>query len=173
MKKLTKKKVSSYGNPSQAALDWYLAGIIDGEGCIAVQKSKNGLENNPLFSARVCVGMVDKHICELFQREFGGSVREERVPDRRSIYRWRLQDKKNSLKFIERMEGKLKVKQNQLELISEFHSGRISNPVNKRYLCEEELQRREGLYLKSRELNAVGAGATTKRLDIREDEAIV
>lgn len=177
MKKLKKsKKASSYGNPSQAALEWYLAGIIDGEGCIAIQKSKQANQTNPIYSPKITVGMVNENIIKLLQENFGGRYTQERVPNsknRQPVFRWRLGKKDQLTKVLNVLQGKLIEKENQRKLLVEFLSNKIENPNHKNYLCKEELQRRERLYKKSREFNAVGAGATTKRFDNREIEAIV
>lgn len=162
-----------YDNPSQAALHYYLAGIIDGEGCIRIDRAKSSIGNTTIYAAVIQVGMVEKHVPELFYEQFGGSLREERVRDRRSIYRWKLSSQKDWPAVIAAFDGKLLIKQPQLELVKKFLEGHIKNIEHKRYLCSDELLRREGLYLNGRELNAVGAGATTKRVDTREREAIV
>lgn len=158
-----------YDNPSQAALHYYLAGIVDGEGCIRIDYCKS----NGLYKPVLQVGMVEEHIIRLVESEFGGSVRKERVPNKRSIWRVKVQSVADWGKVIPALDGKLLVKQRQLDLVKEYISERIPHPNHKRLLCEEELQRRQGLYLKSKELNAVGAGATTERVEYREVQATV
>lgn len=173
MKKVTKKKKkkTSYGNPSQTTLDWYYAGIIDGEGCLAITRSKG--KHNPIYNTVICVGMVNKYIVDALQDRFGGTVRKECVHNRQDIYRWKLQAKASVRRAAGILEDKLNEKHRQLANIKDFLDNRIENPNHRRYLDPRELQRRQGLYLKSRELNAVGVGATTKRFNSREAEAIV
>ncbi len=78
-----------HGNPRQDILFAYLAGIIDGEGCIRIGRANNiKKRTNPAYAAYVQVGMTDKRVPELLQDTFGGSLREECVPEKRSIWRW-------------------------------------------------------------------------------------
>lgn len=176
MKKLVKsKKKTSYGNPRQCSLEGYIAGIIDGEGCIGIHKSKSQY-NSPLYRPTVCVGMVNDKIINLLHKHYGGHVYLERVPqnkNRQLVYRWKLSDSKGCQKLIRDFSGKLLEKEEQLGVLSDFLENKIENPTHKRKLSDEEIQRREGLYMKMKELNAVGQAATTKRFDNREIEAIV
>lgn len=160
----------SYGNQRQAALLGYMAGIIDGEGCLMIKRNK-GIGQ---YHAMVMVGMVEKQAIKLLQETFGGNIREERVPNKRSIYRWTLGKREEVARFMEIMEPWLFIKQPQLQLVKAWLAVKLRERADTgRKLTEEELQHREQFYLKMKKLNAVGAAATTNRDDTREGEVIV
>mgnify|MGYP003604071727 CR=1 FL=1 len=166
---------SMQGNPRQATL-CYIAGIIDGEGTIRIHKSKPYQKNkhkNYSYSAGIGVGMVEKIIPQLLKESFGGSLREECVPERRSIWRWQVSGRMSVYKILEELVPYLIVKREQALAVMEFCQEWHTPFSRQQGLSNRELQRREDAYLKLRKLNAVGAAATTKRVNIREDEAIV
>lgn len=165
-----------HDDPRQAALYGYLAGILDGEGTLRINKMKP----NPKFhiahtryTAGMSVGMVDKEPIDLLAKHLGGSVCIERAPSegRRPIYRWAVSGRKSVFRALCLVLPYLRVKRPQAEILLDF----ILNYVDMRHQPKEvrrrELLRREELYHKMRELNAVGAAATTERDGIREDEA--
>jgi hypothetical protein len=166
---------SMQGNPRQATL-CYIAGIIDGEGTIRIHKSKPYLKNkqkNFSYSAGIGVGMVEKIIPELLKESFGGSIHEECVPERRSIWRWQVSGRMSVYKILEELVPYLIVKREQALAVMEFCKDWHTPFSRQQGLSSQELQRREDAYQKLRKLNSVGAAATTKRVNIREDEAIV
>ena len=166
---------SVQGNPRQATL-CYIAGIIDGEGTIRIHKAKPYLKNknkNYTYFAGIGVGMVERIIPELLKESFGGSLQEECVPERRSIWRWQVSGRMSVYKILEEIVPYLIVKREQAISVMEFCKDWHTPFSRQQGLSEQELQRREDAYQKLRKLNAVGAAATTKRVNIREDEAIV
>lgn len=70
----------------------YLAGIIDGEGCIgaaAVADKRPGRSPSAMFT--VFIAMTDREALDLAHRLYGGSVREKpdtRGGNRRMVYCW-------------------------------------------------------------------------------------
>lgn len=157
-------------NQKQAVLVAYLSGIIDGEGWIIVRKNRGRGQ----FYFEVGVGMVSKHIIELLQETFGGNVYEERVPNRRSIWRWKTLNQPNILACLLQVRPYLRVKHEQADVLIQEITLRLARTANHSLkLSDEELQRREDFYLRVKKLNAVGAAATTNREDTREGEVIV
>ena len=172
------------GNQRQAVLWAYLAGLIDGEGSFVIQKTnvekiaKSSRSKTPKYLAYFCIGMVDKEPLDLIRDTIGmGKVYEERVPDRRSIWRIRFAGRLTLIPFVEQLLPYLRVKKERAELILDFCKN-WETPGKKEHgyracVSDQELQRREEAYLKMRKLNAVGAAATTKSKSTRECEAIV
>ncbi len=179
----------SHDNQRQAVLLGYLAGIIDGEGCLGIRKvtapetlrQRKAERIGAVYSTYISVGMIDKRPLDLLQSYFGGSIREERVPDRRSIWRWAITSRPVALKMLTVLVPYLIVKQGQAEAIIKFCS---VLPLSKgteviegkkiyRTVSPQEIQRREEAYQAVRKLNFVGAAATTNRVDSREAEVIV
>lgn len=144
----------------------YLAGIIDGEGCIRIGRNKG----NGQYVYSICVGMVSKNVIELLRDTFGGTISEECVLGRRSIWRWNLRKQQELLSCLEKIRPYLMVKGEQADLIVKAISERAVRDCTKGpvKLSSEELQFREELYLKMKKLNAVGAAATTNRKETRE-----
>lgn len=164
----------SYDNPQEAALLGYLAGIIDGEGCIRINKitSQRSLKQRQaeslgaIYAPTIAVGMVIKEIPELLAEHLGGSVREERVPDRRSIWRWTITSRPGAIQVLTKLTPLLIAKRKQAELLLDFCHKREQSTggrgKGRLRMSSQELQRREDAYLAMRKLNAVGALATTE-----------
>lgn len=160
-------------NQRQAVLIAYLAGIIDGEGCISLRRNKGRGQ----YYVRVCVGIAHRRTCELLQETFGGNVRQEKrskYPNAQPIFRWDMSRTEDVLNFLEQVAPFIRIKARQVKLAYEWIELKKRNislgPVK---LSDAEIQRREDMYQKMREFNAVGAAATTNWEDIREDEVIV
>ena len=173
-----------YDNQMQAALWPYLAGLIDGEGSFVIQKTEvekiasSSRSKTAKYLAYFCIGMVDREPLDLIQKTIGaGKVYEERVPNRRSIWRIRFAGRLKLMPFMEKLLPYLIVKKRQAEVVLDFCKNWKTSDRNelgqKKQVDSQELQRREEAYLKMRKLNAVGAAATTKSFGTRECEAIV
>ena len=155
--------MTTHDNQRQAILYSYLAGIIDGEGCIRIGlQNKDGKPYN--YRPCVSVGMVEDAVVKLLHKEFGGSLLTECVPNLRPIYRWQLVKAPDVKKFLEALYDYLIIKQPQAALLLAL----VSNYPQSRRISEEELLRRQELYLRIKKLNAVGAAATTNRDESRE-----
>lgn len=170
-------------NQRQTVLWAYLAGLIDGEGSFVIQKTsvdkiaKSSKCISPKYLAYFCIGMVDKEPLDLIQETIGaGKVYEERVPDRRSLWRIRFAGRLSLMPFVRNLLPYLIVKKKQALLMLDFCENWESpkNENGKRAkTSDQELQRREEAYLKMRKLNAVGVAATTNPRSTRECEVIV
>jgi len=174
-KKKTNYVYSMQGNPRQATLA-YIAGIIDGEGTIRIHKSKPYIKNkhkNCSYAAGISIGMVEKRIPILLQEVFGGSVFEECVPEKRSIWRWQVSGRLSVYKILEELAPYLILKQEHAYTVMEFCEDWHTPFSRQQGLSSWELQRREDAYQRLRKLNAVGAAATTKQESTREGEVIV
>lgn len=165
-------------NQRQATLYAYLAGIIDGEGTIRIARNK--LKSKPhwnyTYSAHISVGMSNKEVLELFQKTFGYkiSVRKECVPNRKTMYRWGTSGNNTTPKILKELLPYLIVKKKNAELVIEFCETKQTCGYPKKLgLPKEELQRREFYFQEVKKLNAVGAAATTNRIDTSDGEMIV
>ena len=178
------EKIDMQGNQRQAVLWAYLAGLIDGEGSFIILKTavekiaKSSNSVSPRYLAFFCIGMVDKAPLDLIRETIGmGKVYEERVPERRSMWRIRFGGRLTLIPFVKQLLPYLIVKKKQAELLLDFCENWVS-PGKKEHgyrdrVSPQELQRREQAWQKMRKLNAVGAAATTKSESTRECEAIV
>jgi len=165
----------AYGNQREAVQLAYMAGIFDGEGTFSITKTQPKGYTNPRYSGRVMIGMVEREVIELFANRYGGSVLVERVPGRKLVFRWKkVGDSENTAIVVKELLPFLIAKRKQAELLLEYIISKKSTGFQRNQgVPLSELQRREDFYLRMKELNAVGAPATTNRDDIREDEVIV
>lgn len=173
-----------HGNQRQALDLAYIAGLMDGEGsfCILKAESPETLRQtnrkSPVYYSVIRIGMVQKEPMEFIYQTFGfGIVRDEGVrkdrPTNQPMYRWTLHKKSQILEVCKELLPYLRVKKRQAQNIIEFFEN-WENPFNRKIgLSKNELLRRERHLLIARELNAVGAAATTKSLSCREAEVIV
>lgn len=159
------------GNPQEALLMSYLAGLFDGEGsfCICRQpstKSKDGHENIYLHPL-VRIGMTNKDVVKMIHETFkvgkfyNEGVRKDR-PSYKYMYRWNVGSRKECIEVIEKLLPYLKVKKRQAELVLKFC--KEWKDANIRYYRQdpEILREREELFLMVKELNRTGAPATTE-----------
>lgn len=166
------------GNQRQAILLSYMAGIIDGEGTIRINKAnmtktKQVRYANPKYAASISLGMTDRQIPDLFVEVFGGKTRLECVQgNRKPIYRWGTSGRIGTQAILKQLLPYLRVKRKQAELVIDFCE-RCQRPYQANLgLSELELRFREDVYQKVRKLNETGAAATTNRGDTREGEVI-
>ena len=165
------------GNQRQAVLNAYVAGIMDGEGSFVIVKMKPRQCNkckNPTYSGGVCLGMVDKEVVDFISSAIGsGKVYEERVPERRSIWRVRAYGNKSVLPFLYKVRPYLIAKREHCDHLIYFLENWKNTRARGLGILPKELQWREEAHQKMRKLNAVGAAATTKPLGTGDGEVIV
>ena len=190
-----KKMICLYGNyvikgdfmhdNQRQALDLaYIAGLMDGEGsyCILKANTEETLRQtnrkSPMYYAVIRIGMVQKEPLQFIQETLGvGILRDEGVrkdrPTNQFMYRWTVHKKAHIYEVCKKLLPYSKVKRKQIENIIEMFDS-WKNPFERQKGVDpEELLRRERHWLIGRELNAVGAAATTKSQSLREMEVIV
>lgn len=132
----------------------YTAGIVDGEGCITILKSRK--DERVQYTPRVTVKMCDTNPILFLKRKFGGGVsRQECEPPRRDAYYWYLDDKHSVKWLLMRVLPYLRVKARQAELLLEFIAKTPQKPKSQRF-DSQEIERRESLYQEIRQLNERG-----------------
>jgi hypothetical protein len=167
-------KTNPYDNQREAVLLAYMAGIIDGEGTIGITKVTPKRYTNPRYTARIHFGNVNKDVVEMFANKFGGSVKEERVPNRKLMYRWYRVGNPITKDIVETLIPYLVIKRPQAENVLEFlNTVKATGYQRRDGVPVEEIQRREYFFQKAKELNATGAPATTNREDTGDGEVIV
>lgn len=164
-----------YGNQREAVLVGYLAGILDGEGSVSLKKIKpNKHRKTPGYEGAVTLGMVYEEIVQLFVDRYGGTIRVERVPNRRPIYRYAKVGNEGVRNILEELTPYLIEKRERAEMLLEFYD----SIDTKRYFAEDgkrlrtsekELSLREDFYLRMKELNQ---GKHPQRLTERTPEKV-
>lgn len=101
----------------------YLAGIVDGEGCISICQLKNGPAAGE-YRRVITIGMTDKEIidliAELYQRLNIGFSRSERQPKaagRKYVWTISIQSRKDIIRFAEQIPIQHLAKQKALSAI--------------------------------------------------------
>jgi len=147
---------SMQDNPREAALIGYLAGIMDGEGTIGIKKYMPKGENRTMcYYLYLYVGMQNKEVMSVIQEVFGGNLREERVPNRRSMWRWTVTGKIHVSAIINVLLPHLIVKREQAMLALECCNTWELQNISKHKVQStsgEEILRREEAYQLMRKL---------------------
>ena len=133
-------------NPREAALVGYLAGIFDGEGCIGIKKYKpRGKHRTMCYYLYLYVGMQAKEVVSLLHDVLGGNLKEERVLNRRSMWRWNVTGKLHIAAILNMLLPYLRVKKIQALLALECCSNWELQTVSAK-TSDEELLKREDSY---------------------------
>jgi hypothetical protein len=133
----------------------YIAGIIDGEGCITIKLSRKNSKRAPCYTSDVAVSMSNEEVIKLLHQRYGGTYWVRTFPneDWRAMYCWAIGNQ-GCQRVLEEVLPFLIVKKKQaefcLKLCAEKQSGR-SVP-----LTEEEIAYRTSLYLSCKDLNKRG-----------------
>lgn len=133
----------------------YLAGLVDGEGCITITKTKSSKYKRGIqYYSRLSIEMTSEHLINKLYTQFGGSF-NRRKPQikRKDIYVWSVYGE-NARLIIEQIKPYLIVKDNQASIIQEFQS--LVNKNNFKPVTDEEWVLRESLCNKIRILNKRG-----------------
>lgn len=138
----------------------YIAGIIDGEGCIHIQKQERKVMKKHWFQCKVSVGMTAWEIPFYLKSIYGGSVHEfyKNHPIHKSRFTWVLVRKDELKKFLRDIKPYLKLKKRQVEILLSLLSMKV---VKKHYdnLNKNErdkFRKKDKLYMEIRTLNHRG-----------------
>jgi len=164
------------GKRSLKNLD-YLAGFFDGEGSIFITKINNKKSGNVWYRLSVSCGNSDKRPIDML-RKFNPRLKSfvylhGRKLGYKPTYQW-LTTGNTALRFLKEIESKLVVKRKQAELGIKFQEWRNTLKNTGQPRLEKELKIFEIYRQKIRNLNlSEFAAATTKRRDLRKQDAIV
>lgn len=139
----------------------YLAGIIDGEGCIGIEcmapyKKKDGtwIRKHNYYTPRLTVVNTSKFLMEILVSSLGGVYdTRKHIEGRKTCYRWHCFGETLEV-AITAILPYLQIKYEQAETVLEFRKTVGKTGWN---VSEELLQTRHNLYLQCKELNKVGS----------------
>ena len=101
----------------------YMAGMLDGEGCISITKGrpKNTNLHNLSYGLQIRISMVDKSIPLLFLFVFGGSLRQRDYSHKgyKNQWRWSVSGEL-AVRSLEMLMPYLRSKKNEAELAIKF-----------------------------------------------------
>lgn len=140
---------------------YYAAGILDGEGCISINKySPPKPSLSPRYTPLVFVGNTQRPLVEWFLRRFGGTIQTRPGNARhRDCFIWVLPGPR-SRAFVGMLRPYLMLKGAQADVLLDYYAHLVSfkGGSNKRQprIQPEELARREALYRQIKALNKTG-----------------
>ena len=135
------------GKLSEAELG-YIAGIIDGEGCIGIHKHSDNRGRSRLHYLYVIVSNNNPDCVKFFQKRFGGWITARQQQKNWNVnYKWGLRSER-ARNLLETIEPYLLLKRAQAKLGIEFDKAKIRHK-----LTDREWKKRERFYLKMRKLN--------------------
>jgi len=142
----------------------YIAGILDGEGSIMIQRqaSKSFMEQrrsrgcfHPHYSPAIRIGMLERDPLDLIVEttKIGKIYKEKSYHHKRPMFRWMIRSKQEIEDFLPLVIPFLLVKKKQAELCLKFVKEWISH--NGIRLSSEVIADRENAWLQMRKLNGV------------------
>ena len=92
----------------------YLAGIIDGEGCISINHSKKTNE----YRLRISITSTDRILLDWVQERYGGYIyeRKKQLPHHRRKYEWIIFAHRPQEQFLKLLADTLIIKQDRAQL---------------------------------------------------------
>lgn len=141
--------------------DDYLAGFIDGEGCLSICKFKHhGRENSVYYRPLLHIGNTNRVVLEAV-REYldAGWVCSlaSRNGRRKESYQYQLTGRTHLLPLLVRLRARLIVKQRQADILIEFMSGLRAANNRRQLLSVQENTSREAMLAQIRDLNRRGS----------------
>lgn len=156
----------SLDNPRESAFIGYLAGILDGEGCLRVNKYFDKRCSTYSYGPVVQIGMCCRDILELFKHRYGGSIRKEKTRSgNKPVYRWKLSIKRKLIRLLKELSPMLIEKKAQAECLLEFCKKykirRLYVPGTRVYTVHpDQLALRESYFIKMMDLKRVEPATT-------------
>lgn len=141
----------------------YLAGIIDGEGCITIGR---GIKKDTInYNAILMVTNTDKNVIQWLKDNFGGNFYDSKPNNivSKPSYRWRLLKKSDLELLLLSIIPYLIIKKQQAKILLEFV--RLSR--------NDDVQKRQELYSKIRALNKRGISVETNMQDALDQQSNV
>lgn len=134
----------------------YAAGLIDGEGCIRIEKRKARNNRSDNYFLSICLYQKDGRMVDWLFGNFGGKVYSVIMPPGKinenggTIYQWRILNRK-ALEFLKKILPFLTVKKSQAEIGIRFgwklkdRTGRRNGMGRVEKLTDNELKEKEEL----------------------------
>ncbi len=137
----------------------YLAGFIDGEGCIRIDKSVwKDKSRSTCYKVQVVIGHTCLEPLASIQKQFGGSLRaiKRQKKEWKDAYMLQLTGQ-NARVLLNKIAPHVIVKKEQLELAQKFGSSITRGiPAPGKRISKEELELRECFYQEMKKLNSKG-----------------
>jgi len=131
----------------------YLAGVFDGEGCVAIGKSPPIQDGwSPQYRVQLRVAMTDGVIPLLFQNVFGGGLTKRKLHiSKKQQFTWEMTGHRCLVVLKELLPYSL-IKRPQMEVAIHFLENTSTAGQGPRRLTDEELALREADYILTKQL---------------------
>jgi hypothetical protein len=143
----------------------YLAGIIDADGCIHIERFLDKRRNKSTYRyvLRLQIGVTKRMLVDWVQENFGGSTKiyriKGRTENRNDVYNWRISSGK-AAEVLETILPYLILKQKQALTAIDFRKTLMSKTESRAHKCadvrQQKNQLKEKLYNKMKKLNKRG-----------------
>lgn len=141
------ERKTTRGKLSEAELG-YIAGLIDGEGCIGIHKHSDNRGKSRLHYLYLIVSNNDPKCCKFLRGKFGGWItKRQQKSTWNPNYKWGVRSRR-AREILELVLPYLRLKQEQAVLGIEFDDAK-----QRYHLTDAEWQKRERYYLRMRALN--------------------
>lgn len=140
----------------------YMAGIIDGEGCITIS-FRDGIKNNPSgkWTPMIQVNMCAESIVRLFHQRYGAVLSTHVRNRQRRVWCWSATNMQ-AIRPIAELLPFLRLKRRQGEVAIQLQN-RKSRGVGTRYMAQAEVDERMRLTNEIRQLNNNGKVRENRR----------
>jgi hypothetical protein len=132
----------------------YAAGIVDGEGCVAIDRYSNKDLPSYCYRLKVRVGNTSIDLIEWLKNTFGGNVKtiKPRSKNNKRAWEWYLAGEP-AAKFIKLVRPYLLIKKQQADLAIAFQSEKRGKGY---HLTDENRRKEEAAWLSARTMNRRG-----------------
>lgn len=161
MKELRSKLQSSLRKKIKVKDLAYIAGFIDGEGCIRIAKRKQRRSIYPRYILTIVVGNTNILPLRFCKRRFGGKIKLKKMKGNRfQAYHWVISGKRAS-RVLERLLPYFIIKKKEALLGLKFQKSVSLNRSTNR-LLEKVRNQRERMFLRMKLLKIIGKGERGK-----------
>jgi len=127
----------------------YIAGFLDGEGHIAIEKTMPGKGLlrivNPHFGVRVTIANTDLRTLEWIHELWGGKVYVQKRQGLRPVYSWMITNRQVVTEFLATLLPHLRSKKDQAELVLEYLSAiTVKRSYGRNTMPDAEVALRDG-----------------------------
>jgi len=103
----------------------YVAGIVDGEGCISIAHNTRPGHKYPSFELRVTVTSTDLWLCQMLRMGFAGRIASKSLETSRRLPCWYWSiERAHAAEFLKLILPYLHIKKPQAELAIQFQEAR-------------------------------------------------
>ena len=95
----------------------YLAGLIDGEGCLRLSKSRNR-NGAPVYHIQVDIANTSRALMDWLNTKLPGTVYGQDRQPRRTIYHWKLSGNRRAITFLREIAPYLIIKRAQADTLA-------------------------------------------------------